>query len=87
MSSQKPSSTPGNEFLKASQSKKVSRTVGQPLLVRISVAYAPSTTTVDRAEIAAPRAARRRPAASRTARRSGFSEAPARPPRRPSTYR
>jgi hypothetical protein len=38
----------------ASQSKKVSRTFGQPLLVRISAARRPRTTTVETPEIAAP---------------------------------
>jgi len=40
--------------LNASQLKNVSRTVGQPLLVRIRVASRPRTTTVERPEIAAP---------------------------------
>jgi hypothetical protein len=53
-SSQNPSRTSGKAFVNASQSKNVSRTFGQPLLVRMSAARSPSTTTVETPEIAAP---------------------------------
>jgi hypothetical protein len=42
----------GNEVLKASVEKKVSRTSGQPLLVRTIVASPPRTTTDEIAAIA-----------------------------------
>ena len=58
-SSQKPSRTSGKESLKTSQVKNVSRTSGQPGLVRIQAARPPRTTTVETAAIAcaAPRLA------------------------------
>ena len=69
-SSQKAASMSGKESLKALQEKKVSRTSGQPGLVRTSAARPPRTTTLETAAIAWPRRARRRLAASRAARRS-----------------
>jgi hypothetical protein len=42
----------GNEVLKASAEKKVSRTSGQPLLVRTIAARPPRTTTEETAAIA-----------------------------------
>ena len=52
------------------QEKNVSRTTGQPGLVRTQAARAPRTTTVETAAIACPRRACRRFAASRSRRRS-----------------
>src|SRR3954451_1401438 len=69
-SSQKPFSTCGNASLNALAEKNVSRTLDQPGLVTTSAVSSPSTSTVEPAESAAPRRARRRRAASRTARRS-----------------
>ncbi|MBN9623482.1 MAG: hypothetical protein J0H06_11110, partial [Actinobacteria bacterium] len=51
MSSQKPSRTSGKAFLNSLQLKKVSRTVGQPGLVRTSAASPPITTTEENAAI------------------------------------
>jgi len=61
--------------LKALHEKNVSRTDGQPALVTTIAASAPRTRTVETAETAAPRRARRRRAASRTARRSPVTAA------------
>jgi hypothetical protein len=52
MSSQNPSRMSGNEVLKASAEKNVSRTSGQPLLVRTIAARPPRTTTDETAAIA-----------------------------------
>ena len=55
MSSQKPSPDLGKRALEGGvQSKKVALTFDQPLLVRISAASAPRTTTVETLTIAAP---------------------------------
>ena len=69
-SSQKPSRTSGKASLKTDQEKNVSRTTGQPGLVRIQVARPPMTTTVESTAIAWPRRCWRRFAASRWRRRS-----------------
>ena len=63
----------GNESLNTSASKNVSRTSGQPGLVRISAAIPPSTTTIEIAAIALPRRVRARRAASRSWRRRDAS--------------
>ena len=55
MSSQKPESTSGNASLKTLQEKNVSRTVGQPGLVRTRAARPPTMTKVETAAIAWPR--------------------------------
>ena len=69
-SSQKPLSTSGKEFLNSLQLKNVSRTVGQPGLVRTSAARPPITTTEESAAISVLRRAFARLAASRSRRRS-----------------
>ncbi len=51
-SSQNPSRMSGNEVLNASAEKKVSRTSGQPLLVRTIAARPPRTITDETAAIA-----------------------------------
>jgi len=52
MSSQKPSSTLGNEVRKASAEKKVSRTTGQPELDTTIAVRPPMMTTDETTEIA-----------------------------------
>ena len=70
MSSQNAFATSGNDSLKMVALKNVSRTAGQPLLVRISAASPPITTTLETIAIAMPRRSRRRFTAARSARRS-----------------
>ena len=62
-SSQKPLRTSGKDSLKTLHEKKVSRTTGQPGLVRIQAARPPMTTMLEAAAIAWPR---RVPAAFRS---------------------
>ena len=69
-SSQKALRISGKESLNCWTSKNVSRTDGQPGLVRMSAAIPPRTTIVETAAIVAPRRARARFAAARSARRS-----------------
>jgi hypothetical protein len=69
-SSQNALRTSGKASLKALQEKNVSRTFGQPGLVRTSAARPPRTTRVEAAAIACPRRAFARFAASRAARLS-----------------
>jgi hypothetical protein len=54
-SSQNPRRTSGNASRKAGHEKNVSRTSGQPWLVRMTVASVPSTTTVETALTTAAR--------------------------------
>src|SRR5436190_17500223 len=69
MSSQKAFATSGNESLNALHEKKVSRTSGHPGLVTASATSPPMTISEDAAAMAWPLRARRRFAASRSARR------------------
>src|ERR1700761_8869611 len=75
-SSQKPLRTSGKAFLNSLQLKNVSRTVGQPGLVRISAAMPPITMTEESAAISALRRVRARFASSRSRRRTPLGRSP-----------
>jgi hypothetical protein len=66
-SSQKPFRTSASDVFSDDHEKNVSRTVGQPLDVRIAAASRPSSATVETVAMVRSRRARRRRAASRAA--------------------